>query len=604
MKTPEEILNLYKQRLVFYGPMHNKMRMIQSIYNGTFEVPLPDMEQNSMPSAPNLLAAGVDQMAGRITSVTPSVVFASAKPGVRAYDRTARIASRVVTGWWQEDRLNMKMKQRGRHLIAYGMSPVVVRWDAKRNLPTWQIRHPLETYPSSDIIPGRLTPTDCIFAYRRSVGWMRANGYGDAVARLAGRYDQPNDASVLLLEYIDKNETVLLAAGYKTADPYTPNFEMDLNGDQLRGTVLEAFPNLSEECPVVLPMRITLDSFAGQFDTMIGMYYQQAKLMALETIAVEKGIFPDTYLVSRPGEVGRFLDGPHDGRSGNINIIAGGDIKEIQSSPGYLTNPTIDRLERNQRVTAGIPAEFGGESGSNIRTGRRGDAVLSAVIDYPVAEAQEAFGFSLEEEDEVAIALAKAWDGDNQRTIFVGTGNSSRPVTYTPNKTFDHNEHVVSYPATGTDLNQLIVGIGQRVGLGIMSKWTASTLDPYIDNPEMEHDFIISEGLEQALMSGLQQQASSGAIPPLVVAKIMKLVRDDKLELAEAFDQVTKEAQAAQEAQASGGEATPETAMAGNALNALAGPQNTQGMPALMGPTQTQSNFGKLLMTLHRGARG
>ena len=604
MKTPEEILNLYKQRLVFYGPMHNKMRMIQSIYNGTFEVPLPDMEQNSMPSAPNLLAAGVDQMAGRITSVTPSVVFASAKPGVRAYDRTARIASRVVTGWWQEDRLNMKMKQRGRHLIAYGMSPVVVRWDAKRNLPTWQIRHPLETYPSSDIIPGRLTPTDCIFAYRRSVGWMRANGYGDAVARLAGRYDQPNDASVLLLEYIDKNETVLLAAGYKTADPYTPNFEMDLNGDQLRGTVLEAFPNLSEECPVVLPMRITLDSFAGQFDTMIGMYYQQAKLMALETIAVEKGIFPDTYLVSRPGEVGRFLDGPHDGRSGNINIIAGGDIKEIQSSPGYLTNPTIDRLERNQRVTAGIPAEFGGESGSNIRTGRRGDAVLSAVIDYPVAEAQEAFGFSLEEEDEVAIALAKAWDGDNQRTIFVGTGNSSRPVTYTPNKTFDHNEHVVSYPATGTDLNQLIVGIGQRVGLGIMSKWTASTLDPYIDNPEMEHDFIISEGLEQALMSGLQQQASSGAIPPLVVAKIMKLVRDDKLELAEAFDQVTKEAQAAQEAQASGGEATPETAMAGNALNALAGPQNTQGMPALMGPNQTQSNFGKLLMTLHRGARG
>ena len=66
MKTPEEILNLYKQRLVFYGPMHNKMRMIQSIYNGTFEVPLPDMEQNSMPSAPNLLAAGVDQQRKRL----------------------------------------------------------------------------------------------------------------------------------------------------------------------------------------------------------------------------------------------------------------------------------------------------------------------------------------------------------------------------------------------------------------------------------------------------------------------------------------------------------------------------------------------------------
>jgi len=122
---------------------------------------------------------------------------------------------------------------------------------------------------------------------------------------------------------------------------------------------------------------------------------------------LKKGIFPDTYLVSRPGETGRFLDGPHDGRTGMVNVIAGGDIKEVVSSPGYLTNPTIDRLERNQRVTAGIPAEFGGEAGSNIRTGRRGDAVLSAVIDYPVAEAQETFGFALQEENEVAIELCK-----------------------------------------------------------------------------------------------------------------------------------------------------------------------------------------------------
>jgi len=129
MKTAEEILSLYKQRLNFYGPLHSRMRMIQSIYNGSMQVPLPDMEQNAMPSAPNLLAAGVDQMAGRITSVVPSINFSSVKPGVRSADRTALAASRVVSGWWQEDRMSMKMKQRGRHLIAYGKSPVVGRWD-------------------------------------------------------------------------------------------------------------------------------------------------------------------------------------------------------------------------------------------------------------------------------------------------------------------------------------------------------------------------------------------------------------------------------------------------------------------------------------------
>jgi hypothetical protein len=599
MRQVDEVLSLYRQRVQHYGPLHSKMRMIQQIYNGSFQVPLPDMEENAMPSAPNLLAAGIDQMAGRITSVVPAVNFASSKPGVRSYDRRALTAARTVTGWWQLDRVPMKMKQRGRHLIAYGMSPVVLRWDSEENVPTWHVRHPLETYPSPDIVPGKVTPTDCIFAYRRTAGWLRDQGYGMQLLALTGE-TLPRDTSILLLEYIDSDVTMLIAAGYKTADPYSINLEYDTGNSSLKGVVLEAFENPTEECPVVVPMRVTLDTAAGQFDNMIGMYYQQAKLMALEVIAVEKGIFPDTYLVSRPGEVGRYLDGPHDGRTGMVNIVAGGDIREIQSQPGYLTNPTIDRLERNQRVTAGIPAEFGGESSSNIRTGRRGDAVLSAVIDFPVAEAQETFAYSLEEENEIAIELSKKWDGNNSRTIFVGTGNAARPVTYTPNVTFEQTEHIVSYPASGTDVNSLIIGIGQRVGLGIMSKQTAATLDPYIDNPETEHDAIIAEGLEQALMSGLQQQAAQGAIPPLTIAKIMDLVKNDRMELAEALNKVTedamKEQQAQQEAQ------TPEAAMAPGALAALAGGGAAQPQSPIPGVGPGMASLGDLLGSLRRPA--
>jgi hypothetical protein len=481
------------------------------------------------------------------------------------------------------------------------MSPVVIRWNNKDKRPTWQVRHPLETYPSTDVIPGHLSPSDCIFAYRRSAGWLRSKGYGDRLLALTGNYDTPNDASILLLEYVDTYETHLIAAGYKTPDPYAMS-EIDMISGQLRGVTLERYANMSgDENPVVIPMRITLDTAGGQFDTMIGMYYQQAKLMALETIAVEKGIFPDTYLVSRPGEVGRFLDGPHDGRTGMVNIIAGGDIREIQSQPGYLTNPTIDRLERNQRVTAGIPAEFGGESSSNIRTGRRGDAVLSAVIDYPVAEAQETFAYSLQEENEAAIALAKAWAGDEQRTIYVGTGNSARPVTYTPDKTFQTSDHVVAYPASGADINSLIIGIGQRVGLGIMSKQTAATLDPYIDNPEIEHDAIIAEGLEQALVSGIQQQAASGAIPPLVVAKVMSLVKNDKMELAEALNKVTedalKEQQQKEETTPSMEEMTPEAATAGATVQAMAGPQSP-----IPGLGSGMASLGDMLGQLRRPA--
>lgn len=591
MRTIDEILSLYKQRVMYYAPIHGRMRVIQSIYNGTADIPLPDLEQNAMPSVPNLMAQGIDQMAGRISSVVPNVIFAE-RNNNREERRRVNTAARVVSGWWQEDRLMMKMKQRARHLIAYGMSPVVIRWKDER--PTWQVRHPLETYPAIDIMPGQVKPTDVIFAYRRSAGWLRSKGYGVQLSALTGKFDIANDTSFLLLEYIDKGETQLILTSHVDSNQFyvAPQYG---DGKTMKGIVLEYVPNESDEMPCAVPMRITLDGAAGQFDNMVGMYYMQARLMALETIAVEKGIFPDTYLVSRPGEVGRFLDGPHDGRTGMVSIIAGGDIREIQSQPGYLTNPTIDRLERNQRVTAGIPAEFGGESSTGIRTGRRGDAVLSAVIDYPVAEAQETFAFALEEEDEVAIGLAKAWDGDNTRTMFVGTGNSSRPVTYTANETFVTDEHVVSYPATGTDLNSLIIGIGQRVGLGIMSKQTAATLDPYIDNPEQERDQIIAEGLEQALVTGIQQQAASGAIPPLVVAKVMELVRNDKMELAEALNKVTEDAMKQQQEEQAAEAQTPEQLAAPATMAAMAGPQ-----AAISGPNASQTNLMSLLSTLRR----
>jgi len=598
MKDTSEILQLYKQRVTYYQPLHTKMRVIQSIYNGTMEIPLPDMDQSTMPFAPNLLAQGIDQMAGRITSVTPQVTFSSMKPGIRTYDRRALTAARAVQAWWQSDRISMKMKQRGRHMIAYGMTPVVLRWNRKTNLPTWHVRHPLETFPSTDLIPGEVTPKDCIFAYRRSVGWMYANGYGNSVQRITGKQEIHPDASILLIEYCYNEGTQLIAAGYQNADPYAPMHSFEADGTVMKGVSLEYFPNMIEEAPLVVPMRVTLDTAQGQFDNMIGMYYQQAKLMSLEVIAVEKGIFPDTYLVSRPGEVGRFLDGPHDGRTGMVNIISGGDIREVQSQPGYLTNPTIDRLERNQRVTAGIPPEFGGESGSNVRTGRRGDAILSAVIDYPVAEAQETFAYSIEKEDRIAMALAKAYDGDTKRTLYVGTGNATRPVTYVANETFEHEEHVVSYPAIGSDLNSLIMGIGQRVGLGIMSKETASHLDPYIDNPEVEHDQIIAEGLEQALMAGVQQKASTGEIPPLVIGKIMKLVQDDKMELAEAFHKVTEDAIKEQQEQEQG-EMSPESLASGPTLDAMAGPQ-----ASIQPPQESQTNLADMLTTLRRGGRG
>ena len=603
-RTPEEICQLYKERVKLYGNYHARMREVQQIYMGNTTIPLPEVERHAPASIPNLLAQGVDQMAGRISSVTPTITFAAKDPSKRGEHRRSVTAGRVVSGYWQSDRLMMKMKQRARHLIAYGMSPCVIRWDYKHQTPTWQIRNPMETFPSPDVQTGHTTPQDCIFAFRRSVGWLRSHGYGPAIFALMGHNDTRPDHQMLLLEYIDEDGTELLLTAFDQdqsmyAAPYSTAGQTYLSNRV--AVVLERIPSPTGQSMVSVPLRITLEQAQGQFDNMIGMYYHQAKLMALESIAVEKGIFPDTYLVSRPGEVGRFLDGPHDGRTGMVNVISGGDIKEVQSQPGYLTNPTIDRLERAQRVTAGIPAEFGGESGSNIRTGRRGDAVLGAVIDFPVMEAQETFAFALVEENKAGMDLAKKILGDETTTIYVGTANTTTAVTYKAESVFKETEHVVSYPVMGSDLNQLMIGLGQRIGLGTMSKETAQQLDPFIDNPEQERDRVVAEGLEQALLQSMQNQAAQGAIPPLVLSKIMTLVRNDQLELADAFAQVTEEAaKKAQQEQQVAQEATADDLAAEATVKAMAGPEAAS---RIQGGNATQQSLGGMLNMLSKGAR-
>lgn len=580
MMTDTDIVNLYIERRRDLHGLHAQMHRIKAIYSGETIIPLPDMDADATPSVPNLLQTGVDQMAGRVASVTPEVWFSPDKDN-RTAKRKAETRRKVVTGWWQTDSVPTKLKYRARNLLAYSMAPVTVGFNPRTGYPTWQVRDPMQTYPNPDTLAGKVTPNDVIFAYKRSLGWLRKNGYGAVDGMMRSRAEP--DTMVTLLEYVDCYSTTLLA--YVEGDA-----GWQAHAKALR---LEHITHPYEVMTATNPSRISLEQ-SGQFDGMVGMYYQQAKLMALEVIAVEKGIFPDTYLEGRQGEIPKFVAGPFDGRTGEVNIVSGGTVRSEAPQPGYLTNGTIDRLERNQRITAGIPAEFGGESPTNVRTGRRGDAVISATIDFPVAEAQEVLALALRDENKAAMALARHYSGLTPTTIYVGTGNTKSAVTYEAAKVFDEtNDHVVSFPISGADLNGMMIGMGQRVGMGIMSKRSAAQMDPYISDAEAEHDNIIAEGLEQALMSGLQQQAAAGQIPPLVLARVMDLVATDRMELAQAITKATEEA--AQEAAQAAAEEQAQAAVGTDpALAALAGEQPS----AIPGTNPTQDEFSSLMAQL------
>lgn len=589
MPTEAQISALFEARKNKREPLLQKMAEVRQAYHGDLTLPMPDMGKEEGSYVANLVQSGIDNIGARVASTVPQIDTFPTDPSSRASIRRARTRKRALHAWWERNELpRLMMSRRARHLIAYGCNVMTIRHNSAKPYPVWEMRHPLETYPSDDLSPTDLCPSNVIFhrkvtrEYLKGKGWPAPEG-GSQWAE-GEKFD--------LLEYMDATEHVLCVS-----DPATRTVIPILRIAHRVG-----------KTPVVVTQRVSLDLPMGQFNQVVGMYGLQAKLMALELIAVEKGIFPDTYLISRPGEQARYISGPYDGRSGRVNEIEGGDVKEIVSQPTYLATQMIDRLERAQRVTAGIPAEFGGESGSNIRTGRRGDAVLSAVIDMPIKEGQDALAAALQVENELAARVALAWMPDRQLTYigdFGGRARNKKNLTFTPRQIFAETQvNRVSYPFSGSDVQGQTAIIGQMTGIGLLSTETARHLHPYVDDPEAEKDLMQAETIERTLMAGVQQAAATGALPVPRLVQLWELVRTDRMELGEAIQKINQEMRdemQAQQAEQQAGQAPPASPQPG-AGGPLAGTNPMEPEPQVRQPEPIR-DMASLITNIRKTSR-
>ena len=188
------------------------------------------------------------------------------------------------------------------------------------------------------------------------------------------------------------------------------------------------------------------------------------------------------------------------------------------------------------------------------------------------------------EEDKIAIAMEKTYWGNNPKSFFI-PGLKGGMADYTPNKLWETDFHYVSYSASGSDVNSLIVGLGQRLGTGLMSKESAREADPLIADPELERDRLVAEGIESALMQSIQTQAADpkGPYQPDDLAFIAMQVQSNKMSLPEAIQAAQKRAQERQAAQApQGAPATmPGLAMPGMGAEQPAAPAGPGGQPSM-----------------------
>lgn len=602
MRTAEEIVELYQQRKKAQQGRITRMSELKRAYEGDLDLPLPELGRDEKPMVANLIAQGLDQTANRITSVMPNITCPPMRAGFNVHESNSEDRRNALYGFWSMNRLNLIQRKRARWLIGYGSAPAMIVPDFVRGIPEWKARDPLQALPP----PGNdLCPTDMIFSYQRSLAWLRRI-YPDSTNALDTGRDTTPDALFTIVEYADDDQiaTVALAAAQKNEQWRVP---LAAQGPR-RGrpyVTLDVLENRARICPATYPTRIGLDCPQGQYDGVLGLYWNQAMLMALEAIAVKKAIFPDRWKMARPNEsVQTIVEA--DGLRGIVGELQGGTIEDLALQPGVQTYPTLDRIERAIRLSAGIPAELTGESASNIRTARRGAQILSSAIDYSVQECQEIFEASLEEENARAIAVDKAYFGNSRRAFWFSWNGTAGRGEYDPGELWVSDENYVRYSYPGADINELVVGMGQRLGMETISHYRAMELDPMIEDPDLERRRISGEGLQRAFVQGLQSQMASGAITPDDAAFIVDQLITGKADTPEqAVMRAQKRAQQRQATQPSVGPADQPAALPSGAPEAqaglAAGPEGAGA--AIEAPNQGQANLSTLMANLRRTAQ-
>lgn len=583
-RDAEEIAHLYRSRVERLGPLHARMVEVRDTYNGDVVIPLPEISKHEQATVANLTQRGLDAISQRAASVLPDLHYPALRPGIKASVDKATTRRKVNYGWWEKTAIRRVMQRRARWFLGYASAPVIIRPDPKLRIPTWEPFSPLDTFPAPTRLDG-MEPEDVIVRHKRTLRWLKDH-YPEAAMVVHKMPECPPDAMFDVLEYIDDEEIVFVVLGHAQDDHFGSPEPATM------AVTMSRLPNRAGVCWAVTPGRIALDRPIGQFDAILGMYQTQAAITAMEIIALRKTIFPDTWLVNPNTGALPYIAQEPDYEIGQPGIVVNGTIDRQQIPPNFAAGNIAARLEGAQRDTAGLPPELGGMSQSNVRTARRGSQVLGASIDFTIAEAQDAFTQSLHAENTRAIAIDKGYF-NKSKSFYVSTKGQQGLVEYKPSETFeDKAEHIVSYPLAGTDLSDLVINGGQRVGMGTMSKRSFMKIDPLVDDVDAEEAQIKMEGVDAAFFAAFQEQMATPEAPWQ-----MEQVADFAKRLAggqvwyEAVGEINEELK---KAQAEGAEpGSPET-MPGLAMPGAPG----AGVPSVGEPSPSMGNLTQLLNQL------
>jgi len=605
MKTWPEISAIMQQRRLFDTALKRQMIDVRDRVNGDVVIALPDVDGGpSVPiSTPHLIADAIEQNAMRAASTTPIIHVPALDPtSLRSRDRANTRRRALYAAWDHSSLIETILPRSYRHLCGYGTNALVVVPDFERNRARIETRDPLTAYPEHRSPEDTSEPRDVGFVFGRSPQWLMAHypECKDFFEKASSRSNHRTAQRLMetlwdVVEWIDEDQITMGILGPRDTFSDIQLADVFPGG---AGLHLRTWDNRAGMVPVAAPRRVTLDRIDGQVSKLTGIVDMMGKLMALDVLAAEKAVFADMVVIDKNGTP-QLLNASgkwNDGRTGEANLVKADRVDLLQSSPGPLTHPVIDRLERNFRVSGGMPGMLSGENSNALRTGNALDTMGSISVDPRIQELQRLMTRGLKVVNTATVEIELGYFPNRKQVFFSGWPGDFGHVEYTPSKDFDSNENAVAYAFPGTDINQLTVAIGQSVGTGLISKKTGRAKHPLINDPDAEERNIIAEQIEEAAMATFIQQAQAGALPLIDLVNIYEEYKRTGSWTA-AIKKADDDARDRQAAEAP----TPTEAAPGLSMPGMGASAGDLGTPQIPGAQPAELDFQQLMNALSTG---
>lgn len=550
MRSFDEIVQIVLDMQRLQGPTLQSMKDVLDRYDGDWVLPMPSMESEPAlpPLTPALIAEAVDQMAMRAASVRPTVTCAAIDPSKDRGRRSRAYATkrrRILAATYSASKWSLGRRRFYRQLSAYYTGSLCVIPDLTLGMPLIEVRDPLGTYVEPQANEQLRVPEYVCFITRHSGAYLRKR-YPICRMENGGPISSVDTAELWdVMEWYDTEQTMWgLVGPVRTQGMHINNRLMSTPWMQLS----PSFPNRAGLVPAVVPHNVSLGKIASRIGSLLGNVDLQAKLTALDILAQEKAIFPDTYAIGRQNGMPQIVGGVwKDGREGDINMLM--DVEQIgllRSTPDVRTTQTIDRLERNFRTSTGLVPQFGGETYGALRTGRGIDALAGMAVDPRVQELHEIDEAYMPHLNEAIFATYEGYWPDKKFVLFSGWPGDLGQVEFVPSEHIETRHNTVSYSIAGADVIQQTQILGSLLGTGTISRKTFRAKHPWIDDPELEGSAIEEEQIEDALKQSILMKLSQGQIPIALAVKIRNFMAegDDIFAAVEKADKALREMQA------------------------------------------------------------